>query len=155
MKWQQGCFKRRVCSTADPLPLLSKENHPSRKATDSPSASFSAATAAEMMKKMELRKIVSELHRNTKVIENLMLYACVVSQTAKLFLVGLVEMLEKLYLWHLLEINSIGFIHADTQTLQYIGLLKQQQDIESPSLRSKKLAINTKFLFSFKKPVFS
>lgn len=34
MKHQQDCFKRRVCSTADSSPVLSKEKQPQRRAIE-------------------------------------------------------------------------------------------------------------------------
>lgn len=66
-----------------------------------------------------MRIKVSELPRNTKVFENMKaVFMCDLLGSKAIFL-GLVEILKGLFLWNILKINSKGFVHAGTKTVQY------------------------------------
>lgn len=57
-----------------------------------------------------MRKKVSELPRNTKVFENMKaVFMCDLLDRKAIFL-GLVETLKRLFLWHILKINSKHFM---------------------------------------------
>lgn len=118
MKQQQGCFKRRMCSTADSLPLLSKENPLYTRAIQTLLWQLFQLLLLllEFWKNGDEKK-ESELPRNTKVFENMKAIFMWDLLGSKAIFLGLIEILKGLFLWNILKINSKGFIHAGTKTV--------------------------------------